>query len=57
VPEAKAQMSNAFARSDRAVMITASLLKHLSKREVDGIIAHEIGHLKEKILKQEPGSR
>lgn len=48
LPETKAQMSNAFARSDNAVMITGSLLKHLSKREVDGIMAHEIGHLKEK---------
>ena len=48
LPDAKAQMSNAFARSDNAVMLTGSLLKHLSKREVDGILAHEIGHLKEK---------
>jgi len=48
LPQEKAQMSNAFARGDNAVMLTASLLKHLSKREVDGIIAHEIGHLKEK---------
>lgn len=48
LPEAKAQMSNAFARSDNAVMLTGSLLRHLSKREVDGIMAHEIGHLKEK---------
>ena len=48
LPDAKAQMSNAFARGDNAVMLTGSLLKHLSKREVDGILAHEIGHLKEK---------
>ena len=48
LPEAKAQRSNAFARGDNAVMLTGSLLKHLSKREVDGIMAHEIGHLKEK---------
>jgi Zn-dependent protease with chaperone function len=48
LPEHKAQMSNAFARSDNSVALTASLLKHLSKREVDAIMAHEIGHLKEK---------
>jgi Zn-dependent protease with chaperone function len=48
LPEGKAQLSNAFARSDSSVMVTASLLRHLSKREVDVIMAHEIGHLKEK---------
>jgi Zn-dependent protease with chaperone function len=48
LPDDKAQLSNAFARSDNAVMLTASLLRHLSKREVDAIMAHEIGHLKEK---------
>ena len=48
LPEGKAQLSNAFARSDNAVMLTASLLRHLSKREVDAIMGHEIGHLKEK---------
>ena len=45
LPETSAQLSNAFARSDNSVMITNSLLKNLSRREVDGIIAHEIGHL------------
>ena len=48
LPDGKAQTSNAFARSDNSVMLTSSLLKHLSKREVDVIMAHEIGHLKEK---------
>lgn len=48
LPDSKAQTSNAFARSDNSVMLTGSLLKHLSKREVDVIMAHEIGHLKEK---------
>ncbi len=45
LPETSAQLSNAFARSDSSVMITNSLLKNLSRREVDGIMAHEIGHL------------
>ena len=48
LPDDKAQLSNAFARSDDAVMLTASLLRHLSKREVDAIMGHEIGHLKER---------
>jgi Zn-dependent protease with chaperone function len=48
LPEGKAQLSNAFARSDNAVMLTASLLRHLTKREVSAIMAHEIGHLREK---------
>lgn len=45
LPETSAQLSNAFARSDNSVLITNSLLKNLSRREVDGIMAHEIGHL------------
>jgi heat shock protein HtpX len=48
LPDSKAQLANAFARSDNAVMLTASLLRHLSKREIDAIMGHEIGHLKEK---------
>jgi len=51
LPETSAQMSNAFARSDNSVMITNSLLKNLSRREVDGIMAHEIGHLQAQHLK------
>lgn len=45
LPETSAQLSNAFARSDNSVMITNSLIKNLSRREVDAIMAHEIGHL------------
>jgi heat shock protein HtpX len=48
LPESSAQLSNAFARSDNSVMITNSLIKSLSRREVDGIMAHEIGHLQAK---------
>ncbi len=48
LPATSAQLSNAFARSDNSVMITNSLLKNLSRREVDGILAHEIGHLQAK---------
>jgi Zn-dependent protease with chaperone function len=52
LPEERAQLSNAFARSDESVMITGSLLKNLSRREVDAIMAHEIGHLQAKHPKQ-----
>jgi Zn-dependent protease with chaperone function len=48
LPETSAQLSNAFARSDNSVLITNSLIKNLSRREVDGIMAHEIGHLQAK---------
>lgn len=48
LPEEQAQLSNAFARSDNSVLISSSLVKKLSRREVDAIMAHEIGHLKEK---------
>lgn len=48
LPETSAQLSNAFARSDNSVMITNSLIKNLSRREVDAIMAHEIGHLQAK---------
>jgi Zn-dependent protease with chaperone function len=48
LPDSTSQLSNAFASSSNVVMITASLLKYLSKREVDSILAHELGHLKEK---------
>ena len=48
LPEERAQLSNAFARSDNSVMITTSLLKNLTRREVNAIMAHEIGHLQAK---------
>ena len=48
LPEERAQLSNAFAASDDSVMITTSLLKNLSRREVDSIMAHEVGHLQAK---------
>ena len=46
LPDRPSQISNAFARSDNAVLVTSSLLRHLSRRELDAILAHEIGHLK-----------
>ena len=45
IPDGRAQLANAFATSQDTVAITNSLLKNLSRREVDVVMAHEIGHL------------
>ncbi|HEX7773509.1 MAG TPA: M48 family metalloprotease, partial [Pyrinomonadaceae bacterium] len=45
IPDGRAQLANAFATNQDTVAITNSLLKNLSRREVDVIMAHEIGHL------------
>ncbi len=39
---------NAFANATGAVSFTRGLLAHLTRREVDAVIAHEVGHLKGK---------
>ena len=39
---------NAFATSDNKIILTAPILKYLNKRELDTVIAHELGHLKHK---------
>jgi len=45
LPTGKGQIANAYATGNRVVMFTDYLLKHLSKREVDAVAAHEIAHL------------
>ena len=47
---AKSRLANAFAARGNTVMLTDYLLKHLTKREVDAIVAHELTHLKRKHL-------
>jgi Zn-dependent protease with chaperone function len=42
----RAREANAFAFSDGRVAITESLLRNLTRREVDAVMAHELGHLK-----------
>ena len=37
--------ANAFALPGQQVMITESLLRYLSKREIDAVMAHEVGHI------------
>lgn len=44
----KAPVPNAFAANGLRVMVTEFLLKALSKREVDAIVAHELSHLRAK---------
>lgn len=41
----RVEFAQAAARSDGSVMFTSSLVRSLSRREVDAILAHEIGHL------------
>jgi Zn-dependent protease with chaperone function len=48
LPAGKGRMVNAFARSDNSMLLTDSLLRHLSGREIEGIVAHELAHLKER---------
>ena len=48
VPARKGQVANAYAAKNRVVMFTDYLLEHLSKREVDGVAAHELAHLRYK---------
>jgi Zn-dependent protease with chaperone function len=45
LPAGKSQMANAFALRGNVVMLTDYLLQHLSKREVDAVVAHELAHL------------
>jgi Zn-dependent protease with chaperone function len=48
VPARKGQVANAYAAKNKVVMFTDYLLEHLSKREVDGVAAHELAHLRYK---------
>ncbi len=46
VPAGKMRMANAFASSADSVLLTDYLVAQLNRREVDAIVAHELGHLK-----------
>jgi hypothetical protein len=45
LPAVKGRMANAFAMQGNNVLLTDYLLQHLSRREVDAIVAHELAHL------------
>jgi Zn-dependent protease with chaperone function len=46
VPTGKMPQANAFAVQGGSVLVTDHLLRSLTRREVDAIAAHELGHLK-----------
>ena len=48
LPDDRPQCASAAARRDGSVMLSSSLVDHLSRREVDAIMAHEIAHVKAK---------
>jgi Zn-dependent protease with chaperone function len=43
---ARAKLANAFAVRAGSILLTDHLLAHLSRREVDAVIAHELTHLR-----------
>ncbi len=46
VPMSRSRMANAFAVRADVVVLTDWLVEQLERREVDAILAHELGHLK-----------
>jgi len=46
ISSSKSRMANAFAAQGNTVMLTDYLLTHLTRREVDAVVAHEMTHLK-----------
>jgi Zn-dependent protease with chaperone function len=46
LPAGKMRSANAFAMSGNNVLLTDYLLAHLSRREIDAVMAHELGHLR-----------
>jgi len=46
LPMDESKMANAFATSSNNVLLCEYLLRQMNKREVDGVVAHEISHLR-----------
>lgn len=46
VPASQRRMANAFATSGNHVLLTDYLVAHLSRRELEAVVAHEVGHLR-----------
>jgi heat shock protein HtpX len=46
VPDNNARLANAYATAGNDVMLCEYLLGKLSKREIDGVVAHEISHIR-----------
>ncbi len=49
------RVANAFAHRRGAILLTDYLLENLSRREVDAIVSHELGHLRRRSLPLVPG--
>ena len=45
-PMARWRLANAYASEQNTLLLTDWLLRHLSTREVDAVIAHELAHMK-----------
>jgi Zn-dependent protease with chaperone function len=50
MPMARWRMANAYASDGNNLILTDWLLQHLSRREVDAIMAHEVAHMKRRHL-------
>ena len=50
LPTERMRMANAFAHRAQNIYLTDYLVKNLTKREVDAILAHELAHLQKKHL-------
>ncbi|HEY1422928.1 MAG TPA: M48 family metalloprotease [Candidatus Acidoferrum sp.] len=46
LPPSRSRLANAYARSGRSILLTHYLLSHLTRREVDAVVAHELAHVK-----------
>ncbi len=46
IPMARLRTANAFAVQGGTVMLSDYLLEHLTRREVDAVVAHELAHLR-----------
>jgi len=45
-PMSRWRLANAYASEEKTLLLTDWLLRHLSRREVDAVIGHELAHMK-----------
>src|SRR5262249_54947590 len=55
LPSGRGRLVNAFASSGNLVLLSELLVRKLTRREVDAVVAHELGHLAEKHVKKARG--
>jgi Zn-dependent protease with chaperone function len=55
IPEGRGLLVNAFAVAGDNVLLSERLIRQLTRREVDAIVAHELGHIGAKHLKRMKG--